>query len=232
MDDHHILYGQLNRQLRRLGATENAIHVVGGATKYVPEVGSVRQQPSVSRLERCLIDSGYVVRRRASTWQARALADRSPIGYDGAAMEPAHRLARRARPTGKRTESTRNERAWIEAVRGAKVATPGGGLSGLQAPRLRRDGNGLGRGRDPSGRCFAEARPACFSRLSIEGDLSPRTMRDRWRKRDRDHPSARPDVWRISMQGIRCPHECPLLVMDVVRGVRERPHPVQRARSA
>ena len=44
-------------------------------------------------------------------------------------------------------------------------------------------------------RCFRHPATACFSRVTIEGDLSLRTMRDCWRKRHRDETriQIRPD---------------------------------------
>src|ERR1700730_4400467 len=58
----HLKFGrQLNRQVGRLGATENAIHIGRRAAKDVHLVGSVGKQTAVFDKERILINRRYVV---------------------------------------------------------------------------------------------------------------------------------------------------------------------------
>jgi hypothetical protein len=61
IDDHQIFDWHLNRKLRRLCATENAIHIAGSATKYISGVCSVGKQTSVSGDNRGLRDRRHIV---------------------------------------------------------------------------------------------------------------------------------------------------------------------------
>src|SRR6516225_3880450 len=53
--------GQLNGKLRRLCASENAIHIVRRAAKDVRPIGSVGKQTAVSDVKAAMIDRRYVV---------------------------------------------------------------------------------------------------------------------------------------------------------------------------
>jgi hypothetical protein len=56
---------------------------------------------------------------------------------------------------------------------------------------------------EPFERCFRHPETACFRRVILEGDLPLRTMRDCWRKRDRDQTRVRTRSRRPKIAGIR-----------------------------
>ena len=80
---------QLNGQIRRLRAAQDAIHIGGGTTKEVQPVGSVGEQAALSGKVRLRKDRRYVVSGRRR-YDRRAMQDIECIPQDDKA---ASRLA-------------------------------------------------------------------------------------------------------------------------------------------
>src|SRR6516165_3943818 len=79
--DHLELGRELHREIARLLAEQNAIHIGGGTTKEVYRVGSVGEQSAVSRIVRLRIDRRYVVSGRRQ-YDRRAMPGREYIRND------------------------------------------------------------------------------------------------------------------------------------------------------
>ena len=92
VDGHLVLRRQLNGQLRRLRAAQNAIDIGGGATPIGYLVDSVGEQTAVSGKDRLPIDRRYVVSDRRRH-ERRAMDVREQIRQDD---EAASRLARKS----------------------------------------------------------------------------------------------------------------------------------------
>jgi hypothetical protein len=91
--DHLEFCRKLHREIARLFAAQDAIHIGGGATKVVYWVGSVGQQTAVSDKVRCVIDRRYVVSGRRR-YDRRAMRGHKCIRRDDKA---ASRLAPKGR---------------------------------------------------------------------------------------------------------------------------------------
>ena len=81
---------KLHREIARLLAAQNAIHISGGATRDVYLVDSVGEQTAVSDKVRCRIDRWYVVSGRRR-YDRHAVPERKCIRHD----DKARKLARR-----------------------------------------------------------------------------------------------------------------------------------------
>src|SRR6516162_8661845 len=78
----HLELGrELHREIARLLAAQDAIHIGGGATKRVYPVGCVGEQTAASGKERLRIDRRYVVSGRRR-YDRRAMRDRECIRDD------------------------------------------------------------------------------------------------------------------------------------------------------
>ena len=78
---HLVFRGQLYREIARLLAAQNAIHIGGGATKAVYEVDSVGEQAVVSGKDRWRIDRRYVVAGRRQ--YGHAMRDQESTRLEG-----------------------------------------------------------------------------------------------------------------------------------------------------
>src|SRR6516165_4970090 len=81
VQDHLELGRKLHREIARLRAAQNAIHVGGGATIEVYRVGSVGEQAAVSGKLRCPIDCRYVV-SGGGRYDRHAMHERESIRHD------------------------------------------------------------------------------------------------------------------------------------------------------
>jgi hypothetical protein len=81
--------GKLHREIARLLAEQDAIHIGGGATKVVYRLGSVGEQTAVFDKVKCVIDRRYVVSGRRR-YDRRAMRGHECIRRDDKA---ASRLA-------------------------------------------------------------------------------------------------------------------------------------------
>src|SRR5262249_47882944 len=84
VQDHLELGRKLHREIARLLAAQDAIHVGGGATKVVSLVDSVGEQSAVSGIGRIPIDRWYVVSGRRQ-YDRRAMHGREYIRHDNKA---------------------------------------------------------------------------------------------------------------------------------------------------
>jgi hypothetical protein len=91
VQDHLVFRRKLHREIARLLAAQDAIHVRGGATRNVCLVGSIGEQAAVSGKFGCRRDRRYVVSGRRQ-YDRRAMRDHESTRHDDKA---ASRLARK-----------------------------------------------------------------------------------------------------------------------------------------